>query len=60
MDRARRLEAGIEIVDLSHQAIDKRNSGAKLGKREQAGAQAIVDVMRVIGDIVSDCSRLRL
>ena len=60
VDRARRLEAGMERVDLSHQAIDKRNGGAKLGEREQTGAQAVVDVMGVIGDIVSDRSRLRL
>ena len=60
MDRARRLEAGMESVDLAHQAVDERNGGAKLGKREQTGAQAVIDVMGVIGDIVSDCSGLRL
>ena len=60
MDRPRLLEAGMESVDLSHQAVDKRNGGAKLGEREQTGAQAVVDVMGVIGDIVSDRSRLRL
>ena len=60
VDRARRLEAGMERVDLFHQAVDIRNGGAKLGKREQTGAQAVVDVVSVIGDIVSDRSRLRL
>ncbi len=54
------LEAGMESVDLSHQAVDERNGGAKLGEREQTGAQAVVDVMGVIGDIVSDRRRLRL
>ena len=60
VDRARLLEAGMEVVDLSHQAVDKRNGGAKLGKREQTGAQAVVDVVGVIGDIVRNRSRLRL
>ena len=31
MDRARRLEAGMQAIDLPHQAVDKRNGGAKLG-----------------------------
>ena len=50
----------MENIDLPHQAVDERNGGAKLAKREQARAQAVVDVMGVIGDIVSDCSRLGL
>src|SRR3984957_9905897 len=58
VNRPRRLEAGMERVDLRHQAIDIRNGGAKLGKREQTSAEAIVDVMRVISDIISDRSRL--
>ena len=60
VDRARLLEAGVEVVDLSHQVIDERNGGAKFGEREQASPQAVVDVMGVIGDIVRDRSRLRL
>ena len=60
MDRARLLEPGMEIVDFSHQVINERNGGAKLGEREQAGAQAVVDVVRIIGDIVSNCGCLRL
>src|ERR1700722_9522784 len=59
VNRPRRLEAGMERVDLVHQAIHIRNGGAKLDEREQAGAKAIVDVMGVISDIVSDRSRLR-
>ena len=49
----------MKSVDLSHQALDIRNGGAKLGKREQTGAQAIIDVVGVIGDIICDRSRLR-
>ena len=60
VDRARLLEARMESVDLSHQAVDERNGGAKLGERKQSGAQAVVDVVRVIGDIVRDRRRLRL
>ena len=44
----------METVDLLHQAVDKRNGGAKVGKREQIGAQAVVDVVSVIGNIVRD------
>jgi iron-sulfur cluster insertion protein len=60
MNRPRRLKPGIEIVDLSHQALDEWRGGAKLGERKQTGAQAVVDVVRVIGDIIRDRSRLRL
>ena len=60
VDGARLLEAGMEAVDLPHEIADKRNGGADLGEREQAGAQAVVDVVRVIGDIVSDRRGLRL
>ena len=60
VDRARLLKAGIEIVDLSHDAIDKGNGGAKLGEREQTGAQTVVYVVGIIGDIVSNRSYLRL
>ncbi len=50
----------MEAVDLPHEVADKRNGGAKLGEREQAGAQAVIDVVGVIGDIVSDRRGLRL
>ena len=60
VDDARLLEAGMEAVDLPHEIADKRNGGADLGERKQAGAQAVVDVVRVIGDIVSDRRGLRL
>ena len=60
VDRAGVLEAGMKSVDLSHQALDIRNGGAKLVEREQTGAKAIVDVVGVIGNIVCDRSRLRL
>ena len=57
---ARRLEAGMEGIDLSHAVAGERHGGANFAKREQARAQSVVDVMRVIGDIVGDRRRLRL
>ena len=54
------FEPRIEIVDLAEQRCDKGNGGAKRREREEAGAQAIVDVVRVIGDVVGDRGRLRL
>ena len=50
----------MEIVDLAEQSGDERNGGAELGDRKQAGAQAVVDVMGVVGDVVGDRGRLRL
>jgi len=60
MDRPGLLKAGMQRVDLFHQAIDIRNGGAKLGKREQTGAEAVVDVVSIVSDIISDRSCLRL
>jgi len=36
------------------------NGGANFGQRKQARAQAVVDVVSVVGDVVGDRSRLRL
>ncbi len=61
MDRARRLEAGMERSSTSRIRPSTNGTAARSSaKREQAGAQAIIDVMRVIGDIIRNRSRLRL
>ena len=53
------LEAGMEAsISLSSAGEERRV--ADLGEIEQAGAQAVVDVVRVIGDVVGDRRRLRL
>ena len=49
----------MQALDLVEQRGDERN-GADRGEIEQAGAQAVVDVVRVIGDVVGDRRRLRL
>src|SRR5579871_7016569 len=50
----------MEVVDLAEQRGDERNGGADLGDGEKARAQAVVDVMRIVGDVVSDRGRLSL
>ena len=60
MDDARLLEARIEIVDLAEQSGGEWNGCAELGDRKQAGAQAVVDVVGVVGDVVGDRGGLRL
>ena len=57
---ARLFEPRMKFVDLVEQSCDKRNGGADRGERKQAGAQAVVDVVGVIGDVVGDRGRLRL
>ena len=39
---------------------DERNGGAELGDRKEARAQAVVNVMGVVSDVVGDCGRLSL
>ena len=60
VDDARLLEPRMEIVDLAEQSGGEWNGGAELGDRKQAGAQAVVDVVGVVGDVVGDRGRLRL
>ena len=57
---ARLFERRIEIVDLAEQSGDEWNGCAELGDRKQAGAQAVVNVVGVVGDVVGDCGGLRL
>ena len=57
---ARLLESRMEVVDLAEQRFGERNGRADVPQREEAGAQAVVDVVRVIGDVVGDRGRLRL
>ncbi len=52
--------ARMKLVDLLHQSGYERNFGAELGDRKQAGAQAVVDVVGVVGDVVGDRRRLSL
>ena len=54
----RLVEARIVAVDLPDHLRQQRHD-AKVVDHEQAGAQAIVDVVRVIGDIVSNRCYLR-
>ena len=60
VDDARLFEAGMAVVDLAQELGDEGRGGADVGEREEAGAQAVVDVVRVIGDVVGDRRRLRL
>ena len=59
VDGARPFQTGMQALDLVEQLGDERY-GADGGEIEQAGAQAVVDVVRVIGDVVGDRRRLRL
>ena len=60
VDDARLLEPRMEIVDLAEAARRRteRRRGARRSK--QARAQAVVDVMGVVSDVVGDRGRLRL
>ena len=57
---ARLFEPRMQVVDLAEQDFDERNGGANCGEREQAGAQAVIDVVGVISDVVGERGRLRL
>ena len=54
-----RREASSPALDLAHDGADRRHRG-NVVQREQIGAQAVVDVVRVIGDVVGERRRLRL
>ncbi len=56
---SRLLDRAIDGGDLVEHHADERRRGDVL-EREQAGAQPVVDVMGVIGDVVGDRRRLRL
>jgi hypothetical protein len=56
---ARGFEAGIARVDLAQDAAHDVDLGDVV-EREQIGAQAVVDVVRVIGDVVGQGRDLRL
>ena len=60
MDDPGLLEAGVAVVDLAQEIGDERRGGADLGKGEEARAQAVVDVVGVVGDVVGERRRLRL
>ncbi len=53
-----RLDARILRVDLAHDVADDRHRGDVV-EREQVGAQAVVDVMGVVGDVVGERRDLR-
>jgi iron-sulfur cluster assembly accessory protein len=55
----RRFEAGIKRRDLAGDVTEKIDL-ANLGKIDQARAQTVVEVMRVIGDAVGECRGLCL
>ena len=50
---------GVCRVDLGDDVADQRHRGDVV-EREQIGAQAVVDVVRVVGDVVGDRRHLRL
>src|SRR5271166_537732 len=54
------LELRMEVLDFAEDLLDEGNRGADLGQTEEAGAQAVVDVVRIIGDVVGDRGRLPL
>ncbi len=60
VDHARLLEPGMEVLDFAEKPVDERNSRADFAHREQPGAQTVVDVVRVVGDVVGDRGCLRL
>ena len=56
---AGRIEAGIAGIDLAQNVADHRYAGDVV-EREQIGAQAVVDIVGVIGDVVGNGRGLRL
>ena len=56
---AARLEARMLGRDLAQDVADQRQAG-KLVDPEHLGAQAVVDVVGVVGDVVGDRAALRL
>ena len=59
VDAAGEIETRIARVDLAQQFVQERHLAQGLDV-EKAGAQAVVDVMGIIGDVVGDRGRLRL
>ena len=59
MDRPQPLQTRMKRVDLGQRRVQERNA-AQIVEAEQAGAQAVVDVMGVIGDVVGQRRALRL
>ena len=54
------LESRIELVDLVEEFSGEGRRFTELGEAEEAGPEAVVDVVRAIGDVVGDGRRLRL
>ena len=48
------------VLDLGDHAAMKGNRGAEVVEREKPRPQPVVDVVRVIGDVVGERRRLRL
>src|SRR5216684_8380979 len=58
MDQSRLIEPGIARADLGEHRTDERHLG-EIGDGEEAGAQPVVDVMVVVGDVVGERGDLR-
>ena len=59
VNEARLVDAGIAIGDLGEHRPDQRHVG-QIGDREQPGAQPVVDIVVVVGDVVGERGNLRL
>ena len=59
VDQTGVLDAGVKPVDLGEDRTDELH-GRDIGDREQPGAQAVVDIVVVIGDVVGQGGDLRL
>ncbi len=53
------LEVRMARLDLVDEAVDEGHGADRLDG-EQAGAQAVVDIVGVVGDVVGERRRLRL
>ena len=53
MRQPRRIDARVLLADVAQQAADHRHI-RKVGEREQIGAQPVVEIVRIIGDVVGD------
>ena len=59
VDQAPVVDAGIAPADLREHGTDQRHIG-EIGDREQPGAQPVVEVVVVVGDVVGERGDLRL
>src|SRR5438445_10831119 len=59
VDQARLVETGIARANLLEYRTDERHLG-KIGDGEEPGAQAVVDVVVVVGNVVGERGDLRL